>query len=81
MIAKVREPRTSLCWIRYVIMSFLGLLSILFMAFLTTHSEVSVYQFSDADTPLERQQKLEKMSGFISKDPNGTHSISYTMKD
>ncbi len=81
MIAKVRPPRPKGWWIRTVYKSISGLFLLVVASFLLTHSHVSVYRFSDTDSPQERQQKLEAMVGFIEEDPNGTHSISYRIDE
>lgn len=81
MIAKVRPPKLKGWWKKLVLRGVVGVFSLTVVGFLLTHSHVSMHSFSDTDTPQERQQKLQEMAGIINEDPNGTHSISYSLDD
>ena len=81
MIAKVRAPRTRKWWVNLAYKTTAGLCTVAIVSFLLTHSHVSIHSFSSTDTPQERQQKLQQMAGTIDEDPDGTHSISYSLSD
>ncbi len=81
MIAKVRPPKTKQWWRRTVTMSIAAIISVTLFTFAMSHSQITIYQFSDKDTPQQRQVKLEEMAGIINANPDETHSIRISMRD
>ena len=49
-------------------------------SFAWNHTDVSVYRFSDTDSPGERETKLLEMAGEIEMAPDGVRSLSVSLK-
>jgi len=81
MIAKVRPPKTRNWWFSLIAKILIAIICIGYFSIVMTHSNVQVYRFTDTDTAVVRQAKLEKMAGVIAQDPNNIRSLSITIKD
>ena len=55
-------------------------LLLLAASFAWNHTDISVYRFSDADSAIERQTKLQEMAGGIESAPGEVKSLSVTFK-